>query len=295
MELRHLRYFATVAEEQSFTRAVGKLHVAQPSLTRQVKNLEEELGVKLLNRVKGRISLTDHGRSFLENARRILAMSADSVRAIESARSVQQLRIGYRGDLRCDLLPSTLIQFRRAWPRVALNVIDMTYSEQLAALEACDIDLGFIGIRHTTTTSNANLVLEAVAQNDVLVAVPQRSVLSKKPTIHLTDLRQIFLVGLSDTVLPGWHEWLNQLSSKEQFVPEILQEANAEQAALKFVAAGLGVALVPEQVKLFPHRGVVFRPVRPSLKVEAYIAWRNDNKAEYLSDYIQMIRCAATK
>ena len=156
MELRHLRYFAAVAEEQSFTRAVGKLHVAQPSLTRQVKNLEEELGVKLLNRVKGRISLTDHGRSFLENARRILAMSADSVRAIESARSVQQLRIGYRGDLRCDLLPSTLIQFRRAWPRVALNVIDMTYSEQLAALES----LQHQSQLHRYTAHNHNLQCE---------------------------------------------------------------------------------------------------------------------------------------
>jgi DNA-binding transcriptional LysR family regulator len=96
VELRHLRDFVAVAEELSFTRAAQKLHVAQPSLTVQIKLLEEELEVRLLDRGKGRVSLTDEGRSFLADAKRVLALSAESVKAVRhrNPRETEQLKIG---------------------------------------------------------------------------------------------------------------------------------------------------------------------------------------------------------
>jgi DNA-binding transcriptional LysR family regulator len=292
MELRHLRYFVAVAERKSFTRAAAQLHLAQPSLTRQVKNLEEELGVILLNRIKGQISLTDDGRSFLENAKHILAISAESVQAIQQSAPVQQLNIGYRSDLPYHLLPATLSTFGQLHPRIALNLFDMTSSEQLAALEARDIDLGFIGLQHAV--DHVTLTREPIATYDVLVALPESSPLSKKPAIHLKQLEKLFFVGLSEKALPGWRNSIQQMSLAAGFALRILQEADAEHAALKFVAAGLGVALLPEQVKLAPHSGVVLRPLRPSKQFDACMAWRTDNKSEYLGQYINVVRRAST-
>src|SRR5512146_1474607 len=97
MELRHLRYFVAVAEALSFTKAAGKLHLAQPSLTRQIHNLEEELGVRLLNRSKSRVALTEEGRAFLLDARRLLALASESIQAVQrlSRGESGQLNIGY--------------------------------------------------------------------------------------------------------------------------------------------------------------------------------------------------------
>src|SRR5213075_2447397 len=108
MELRHLRYFVAVAEELNFTRAATKLHLAQPSLTRQVHNLEEELGVRLLDRTKNQVSLTEEGKSFLVDARRLLALSLESVKAVQRFGRGEnaQLNLGYLFKFNFDLLPA---------------------------------------------------------------------------------------------------------------------------------------------------------------------------------------------
>ena len=295
MELRHLRYFAAVAEEQSFTRAAENLHIAQPSLTRQIKNLEEELGVRLLNRIKGRVSLTHDGYAFLKDAKRILAMTAESVQSIQHARSqhMSQLKIGYAADLYCHLLPASLATFRSICPRVSLNLFDMTCSEQLAALDEGDIDLGFISLQQFNSSSN--VARESVAQYDVLVAVSQGSALSKQHEITLNQLRTLFIIGLSEKALPGWRNWIAEALSAEQFEHQVVQEADAGVSALRCVAFGLGVALLPEQVKQLPHHGVVFRALKPTLRFDVYIAWRNDNTSENLSKYIQVVKEIAAR
>ena len=128
MELRHLRYFVAVAEALSFTKAAENLHLAQPSLTRQIKDLEAEIGVRLFDRSGKRISLTQEGESFLLDARRLLDECAQSVQAVQrlSRGEASQLNIGYIANIYHDLLPVTLGTFRRACPRTALNLFDMT-------------------------------------------------------------------------------------------------------------------------------------------------------------------------
>src|SRR5512135_3408704 len=149
MELRHLRYFVAVAEHLNFTRAAARLHLAQPSLTRQIHNLEEEIGVRLLNRTKSQVALTEEGRSFLVDARRILALATESVLAVQRLNRGEtgQLNIAYLSNFDFELLPETLAAFRQAFPHVALNLFDMVPAEQFRALEAGKIDLGFVGLR----------------------------------------------------------------------------------------------------------------------------------------------------
>src|SRR3984893_1202098 len=128
MELRHLRYFVGVAEALSFTKAAQKLHTAQPSLTRQIKDLEEELGVRLLNRTKQLVTLTDEGRSFLTDAKRVLALATETVESVRRFQSgeVRAVKVGYVSILFYDLLPRTLTSFHRSFPAVSVNLFDLS-------------------------------------------------------------------------------------------------------------------------------------------------------------------------
>src|SRR5271163_1762298 len=118
MELRHLRYFVAVAEALSFTKAAEKLRLAQPSLTRQVRNLEDEIGVQLLDRSNNRVALTEEGRLFLSDSKKLLAMCAESVAAVQRVKrgENQDLKIGYVANIHYGLLPATLGAFRKVHP-----------------------------------------------------------------------------------------------------------------------------------------------------------------------------------
>ena len=206
MELRHLRDFVAVAEELSFTRAAERLHVAQPSLTHQLNLLEGELGVPLLDRTKGRVSLTEAGTVFLADAKRVLALSAESVLAVQrlNRSETKQLRIAYVSSLHYHLLPATLTAFQKAYPEVALNLFDMTSAEQIEALEAGKIDLGFVGLRESLV--GKNLRAECGTYCEILAALPRANALSKKPRIDLKELETCFSVGMSERAYPGSHE-----------------------------------------------------------------------------------------
>ena len=290
MELRHLRYFVAVAEELSFTKAAKKLRLAQPSLTRQVRNLEDEIGVRLLERANNRVALTEEGRLFLFDAKKLLAMCAETVAAVQRMNRGEssQLNIGYIAHIHYGLLPATLGAFRKLYPRVALNLFDMTSAEQFEALAGHKIDLGFIGLR--PALSGHDLLSEGVAHDPILVALPTRHPLAKKAKLKLADLAAQFFIGMSAKTHPGAREWLLETCAGAGFAGKILQEADAEPTAIRFVADGLGVAFMPEQITGLPHEGVVFRPLSPPLRRESTIAWRADNPSKPLQDYIQIVK-----
>ena len=290
MELRHLRYFVAVAEALSFTKAAENLRLAQPSLTRQIKDLEAEIGVRLFDRSGKRISLTQEGESFLLDARRLLAECVQSVQAVQrlSRREASQLNIGYVANIYHDLLPVTLGTFRGVCPRTALNLFDMTPAEQYQALDEHKIDLGFVCFRARATGSD--LHWESVGRDILMVAVAAGSPLAKKAKIDLKDLETMFFVGMSEKTYPGSNAWLINACREAGFTPRILQDADREPAVISFVAAGLGVALLPEQIKRLPHEGVIFRPLRRRLSADAWAIWKVNNSSDCLKQYIQIVK-----
>ena len=171
---------------------------------------------------------------------------------------------------------------------MALNLFDMTSAEQFQALDARKIDLGFVGIR--PALSNHDLHSEGVAHDTMLVALPERHPLAKKPKLKLADLAPQFFIGMSEKTHPGAREWLLATCQKAGFAGKILQEADVEPTAIRFVADGLGVAFMPEQITGLPHDGVVFLPLTPPLRRESTIAWRADNPSTPLTDYIQIVK-----
>ena len=294
MELRHLRYFVAVAEALSFTKAAATLRLAQPSLTKQVRNLEDELGVRLLDRSNNRVTLTEAGRLFLFESKRILRLCSEVVVSVQrlSRGESSHLNIGYVANIHYGLLAATLGACRKLYPDVALNLFDMTSAEQYEALNGRKIDLGFIGL--FPSSPSEELCFESVAYDTILVALEARHPLAQKSKLELIDLAPHFFIGMSAKTQPGAREWLLDLCWNAGFEAKILQEADTGAAAIKFVAGGLGVALVPEQIADLQHEGVTFRPLSPPLKRESAIAWRADNASKSLKDYIQIVKHLST-
>jgi len=293
MELRHLRYFVAVAENLNFTKAGAKLNLAQPSLTRQIHNLEGEIGVRLLNRSKSQVALTEEGRSFLVDARRILALATESVLAVQrlSRGEIGQLNIAYLSNFDFELLPETLRAFRKSFPHIALNLFDMTPAEQFRALEARKIDLGFVGL--PPPAANQDLQWESIARHRTVVVLPEKHPLARKRQVKLGELKIMFFVGLSEKTHPGFRDWLSGRCQQAGFMPRILQDAELEPALMTFVAEGLGVSLAREHVKRLPHPGVVLRPLAPPVRTDYCIAWNRDNESRALQQYIQMVKSLA--
>jgi len=293
MELRHLRYFVAVAEELNFTRAAEKLRLAQPSLTRQIHNLEQELGVRLLERARSKVSLTTEGQKFLIDAQRVLALSDESVKAVQrlSRGESGQLNLGYLFKFNFNLLPATLAAFYQSCPEIAVNLFDMPPAEQLRALDARKIDLGFVGLRPPPANGNlAALVWECVAHHKLVVVLPADHPLARKRRIEVSDLKPLFFVAMSEQTHPGSRAWLTGLCEVAGFVPKILQDVAVEAGIMTFVAEGLGVTLAREQIKNLPHPGVVFRPLATTATADYWIAWHRENRSKALVRYIEIVR-----
>jgi DNA-binding transcriptional LysR family regulator len=290
VELHHVRDFVAVAEELSFTGAANKLHVAQPSLTRKIRNLEEEIGVELFDRRKGHLELTEAGRAFLADAKRLLALAAES---IETARRIsrneaEQFRIGYTAGFDYHRLPVTLAAFHRVCPRARLSLFDMTCAEQMRALERGQIDIGFIGMPDALT--GTGLRGESVASYELLVALPETSALAAKPSITVKNLEDVPFIGLNVKEYPHYDEWMRRVCQPAAWRPRTVQTPDRLSVLLNSVAAGLGVALMVEQNRNLPHDGVVFRRLKPPLRVELCVAWRDDNVSHPLHAYLRILR-----
>lgn len=289
MDLRHLRYFVAVAEALSFTKGAEKLRLAQPSLTRQIRDLEEEIGVRLLDRTKQKVSLTDEGRSFLADAKRVLNLAEDIVESVQrlSRREIGALNIGYLANLFYDLLPVTLASFQRSYPTVSINLFDMTCGDQFRALEDGRIDLGFVGLREAI--EERGFQFRPIASHRVVAALPRDHPVASKPAIKLKELEPMFFIGMSESSYPGYRSWLTETCQRVGFSPRVLQDADIERTVIHSVAAGLGVALLPEQVKKLPHERVVFRPLKPAVETESCIAWKRGNPSAALKAYVEIV------
>ncbi len=293
VELRHLRYFVAVAEELSFTRAAEKLRLAQPSLSRQMQDLEEELEVQLLDRARKQVSLTEVGRVFLSDAKRIVDESEKSVLAARrfSIGETEQLNLGYSFKFNFELLPATLSTFYRLFPKVTVTLFDMSPSEQLDELAARKIDIGFIGLRPPLLTGNRSLLeWECIGSHKIVVVLPTDHRLAKKRKLYILDLKQEFFVAMSEETHPGSRDWLCGICREAGYKPRILQDVRIESDIMEFVREGLGVTLAREQIKRLPHSGVVFRPLQGSAKVDFWIAWHRENRAKALLEYRRIIK-----
>jgi DNA-binding transcriptional LysR family regulator len=289
MELRHLRYFVAVAEELNFTRAARKLHVAQPALSRQIRQLEEELGVKLLDRNHHAVELTRPGREFLAEARSVLHQSDQAIRnARRSAKSTPaELNLGYVWGLFHSLVPPILQRFREQSPETAVNLFDLSALQQAQALLEGRIDAGFIGFAHEADTAGLNK--RKVGSCAFVAAVPKNHRAAKKNVVPLSILRDDFFIGISDQTYPGASLCVTEACARAGFRPKILQMVERGYTILGLVAGNCGVALLPESLKALPHPGIAFRPLADPPRADLYLAWRDRVPALILTNLLDVL------
>ena len=274
MELRHLRYFVGVAQELNFTRAAQILRVAQPALSRQIRQLEEEVGVVLLERNRRGVRLTMAGKAFLAEARALLEQSEQAIRVAQETNQAGtgHLNVGYIWGLFHSLVPATIERFRRELPNVAVNLFDMTATQQAEALVQGRLDAGFIGFAQEADA--AGLSKRKVGTCAFVAALPKNHRAARKPKVPLATLAQDFFFVISEQNYPGASRFVLEACQRAGFRPKILQAAERGHTILGLVAGNCGVSLLPEPLRALPHPGVIFRPLTHPPTGDLFIAWR---------------------
>lgn len=281
MELRHIRYFLTLAEELNFSRAAEKLHISQPPLSRQIRELEEEIGAKLFHRSKRQVELTNAGKVFLNNAYQILDQVEQArIRTrLSSTGKEGEFRIGFTGAVQ-DLIP-TLKEYRKRYPQVGIILKHMTNAEQVEALNENRIDIGII----SNPIKNNKIQITPIKKMRFLAALPEKHVLASKKSIHLRDLENETFIMTPKSVGPLYYDTFMSLFQKAGFTPQITIQCHDLQTVLALVTADMGITITPSPFN--PMNGIVRREIEEiDLTVKGFIAWRKDNKSEILEEFL---------
>jgi DNA-binding transcriptional LysR family regulator len=276
---RLLGQFIAVAEELHFGRAAARLHMAQPPLSQAIRNLEEIVGVQLLARSKHAVSLTPAGKAFLDEARELIAHGQ---RAIDTARRASEgltgkIRIGFMGSVSYELLPRILREFRAQFPAIHVDLREQTSVEQIESLHAGRIDLGIVRM---PAVNAADLNTRIIEVERFVAVLPQDHPLAASTSLRLEDLAESpFMIFPADKS-PSLHAKFLMACDEAGFSPQIAHEAWQMASMVSLVAAGMGVALLPAQVRNSPHPGVVYKDLENDsehLELRIAAAWRPDN------------------
>lgn len=289
-----MRYFLAVAEELNFRKAAERLHVSQPTLSTQVRQLEEEMGVQLLKRDTHSVSLTPAGQHFQEHVRDILRQTDEAQRqARRMARGeTGELSIGFVASLGQGLLPNVLRAYRKRFPEVELRLAQMDTTQQIEALANRRLDLGFIGLGLSAEV--ADLQLATVADERLMAVFPQDHPLTRshgrpRKSIALSELAHEPFLFASRKGAPLFNPWLIVLCQQAGFQPEVIREDGQPVTVMNYVAAGLGVTILPAQFARMSMTGVTFVPLASPVPSYRYCAaWYPHNAHSALAHFVEM-------
>jgi DNA-binding transcriptional LysR family regulator len=292
MELRHLRYFVAVGEEQHYGRAARRLYVAQPALSRQIRDLEEEIGFKLFERLPRGVKLTAAGNHFLGSARRILQdVNEAAARAARVARGQSgTLRVGFTEDASWrGVVPKSFRRFRQMQPDAELQLQPLASLEQLEAIRSVRLDAGFV---FNMPKADPELEGLPVAMNRFELAVPIGHPLTKLGELRLRDLTDAPFVCFPRRENPMLYDRMMRECVRGGLKsPRIVQEGLDEATILSLVAIGLGVGWVLETARWRrPKSVVILSVIDMNMPMPLALAWRKDNKSPLLASFIVMVQ-----
>ncbi|MBI1841222.1 MAG: LysR family transcriptional regulator [Verrucomicrobia bacterium] len=264
MELRHLRYFVAVAETENVSRAALTLRVSQPALSRQIRDLEEELGFLLLARGAKSVRLTDAGRLFLTESRAVLRRAEEAVKA---ARDIAtggsgEIHIGYAPTLTARILPPTLRAFQAATSGVRVKLHDLSTEEMLSQLAERHLHLAF------TTRPSASVLrgfrFEELTREPVRLAVAPTHPLARRRVVTLANAAREPLIAFNRKEYPDYHELLANVFAATEGRPRIAEEHDGVSSLISAVEAGGGVALMPESLACVAGARLKLLPLTPA-------------------------------
>ncbi len=259
VELRHLKYFNAVASELNFSRAAELLHIAQPPLSRQIRQLEDILGVELINRDSRPIALTKAGKFFYEQTVQVLSRIGEIQNATRRIASGQQdwFSIGFVPSTLYGVLPELIKRFRQDNAGIEVGFSELITMEQVEALKSGRIDVGF-GRLHI---DDPDIVCQTVIEEPLVAVFPVGHPLLKKPKVTLVQLATEDFILYPAKPRPSYADQVLTIFADKGLKPVIVKEANEMQTAIGLVAAGVGVALVPQSVQGLHRTDVVYRPL----------------------------------
>jgi DNA-binding transcriptional LysR family regulator len=292
MELRHLRYFSAVATELHFGRAAAKLHIAQPPLSKQIQDLETELGFELFTRIKRSVALTPAGQAFLVEVTQIFQQLD---RAIDIGRKTSrgelgQISIGFVGSATYNILPVMLQQFRDRYPHVQIELHELTTDRQLVWLREGRIDLGLI----RPPIVDRDLSSQVIFHESLVVALPINHHLAVVDAIDIRLLATTPFIMFPRKLAPGLYDPIIAICQAAGFSPHVVQECIQMQTIVSLVSANMGVSILPESIQSAQRQGVVYKPIRsPFLSVAKLatmaIVWRINDDSPTTNRFLEIV------
>lgn len=284
-----MRYFVVVAEELNFSRAAERLHMAQPPLSAQIKQLETELEARLFDRLGRGVRLTEAGRLLLDEARRIFVQidqTTSIVRRVDNG-EVGRLTLGFVPSATNNILPVFLRVFRQRYPDVELYLNEMKPDDLVRSMHDRRIDVSFFYLPF----DDATLDVRPVLREPLVVALPESHPLVKEPEVDVRDLAGEPFVLPAHYQMPGLYAQVTEVCRRAGFVPRAVQkEVWLMQTIVGLVAGGIGVALVPASLQNLRRAGVVYKKVRDLLPtVEMGVVWRREDTSAVLRAFLEVV------
>ncbi len=278
IELRLWRQFVTVADELHFGRAATRLNMTQPPLTQAIAQLERSLGVMLFARTKRSVQLTSEGKALLPQAQELLQRAHNLMaqgRALAAGES-GRLKLAFVSTVGFSLLPPWVMAFRQEFPGVQLDLVEATGDVQLQLLKSDEVDAGFV--LHASGFATEGLQRMVVAQEPLVLAMPEQHALAKRRVLRLQDVWTQPLVAFPRRIVPSLFDAIFGMYHDAGKLPVVAQEAIQMQTIVNLVSAGLGVAWVPASVQQFQRSGVVYRKVQGAVPgCETSLVWRRSS------------------
>lgn len=289
MELRQLRYFIAVAEELHFRRAAARLHISQPPISQQIRQLEQELGCRLLNRTRRRVELTAAGEAFLRDARALLHEldgAVETARRIDAGQS-GRLRISFVGSALLSIVPTAVQRFRAVRPDVEIVLRERSTVDQLRAVSDGLTDVGLI---RPPIEAVGRLSAELVLREPTVAALPVGHPLAELRRIPMRRLGAEPLVLFPRSQAPGFHDLLISSLAAAGTHPRVVQYAPEMITIIGLVAAGLGVSLAPASVARLALDGVTYRPVTGMPRSELVAITREEDGSPVVPVFIEQMK-----
>jgi DNA-binding transcriptional LysR family regulator len=291
MKLRQLRFFITVADELGFSKAAAKLHVAQPSLSVQIKALEEEVGARLFERDKHHVYLTQAGKLFRQHAGAILSMAETAkIEALcAAAGELGTIDFGYTASsMFSRVLPPAIRRFRKLYPHVLLTLHELTSLEQFHGLLDRSLDVGVL--RRPEISTPVGIHISEWYRTPLVVAIAQDHVLAQGRSLSLAELKGEPFIMYPREAGTGIYWQVMDLCAKADFRPRVVREVLESSTIIGLVAAGVGVAVVPADMNCIRFEGVEYKSLTD---VEAYstlyLACRENDRNQHLHSLIDML------
>jgi DNA-binding transcriptional LysR family regulator len=291
IDLRQLRYFLAVSEELNFGRAALRLHISQPPLSRQIRQLEDQLGVELFLRGKSGVALTEAGAAFLPEVRRTLVQAEKAVAVARAARGAEggKFVVGYTTVFDRSAIPDVADRLRQRFPNWRIVTRGKHSISLVRDVKNGTMDAAFIGL-HTETQG---LTVETILEEPLVLALPAKHQLAQKRRLGFDDLREEPIFWFERRLNPGFYDHCQAFFEQIGFKPNVIPEPPDHHIMLGLIAEGQGVALISASLQNVKRRGVVFRALKEEAKklsMGIVVVYSERNQSPVLHPFLELVR-----